>query len=216
MKIREILRSDLIYIPSVFLDSNEGTPYPILDKNIAKDLGFYYLNRIQQRDQVETIGQSLPWNVFVAIPQGNVVKGFVEVVVEQRFFTQPRIVCRVLQFCIDAKSLNRGIAKELFKTVIAFGAQFQAQAIEVMAPLKSKTHAFWAKAGAKTFSVQAVFAKNNWELFNEGDFEWASDHMQEEWLTGSMETKIQKAQQESTEMSSKEKEPLTLVKAQGQ
>ena len=216
MKIREILRSDLVYVPELFLEWDKeqkeaGVPYPY-NNGAGAEFNLYALARIKKRDEFESVGGQFPWEIFVGIPQGNVPKGYVEVCIEQRFVGQPKVVCRILGLYVEPKSRNRGIARELFRSVVRFGAKFGAQAIEVAFIPKSRDHAFWLKCGIRSFMMQGVFAKNNWELFTEEDFEWASDHMQEEWQIGSSETKTPKVQPESTETSEKGKEALILVK----
>lgn len=219
MKIREILRSDLIYIPGIFEETveentnNPGvSPYPI-QKGASDDFTLYLMGKIHQKEKVQAAGQNFPWECFVVIPQGNVTKGFAEVAIEQNFYGQPRIICRILHFGIDTKSRNRGLAKILMKEIVRFAAAWGAQAIEVSTPAKSPAHAFWARNGARTYSVNSVFAKKDWSLFTEGDFEWACDHMQEEWQIGSSEIKTPKVQPESTETSPTPK--IALVSGKG-
>lgn len=212
MKVREVLRSDLIHIPALFFEwQRELDPLPYPCQNDVSDYSLYLLNRMQVREVMENRGQRCPWNIFVAIPQGNVAKGFIEIEVERRFYGKVDVVMKILNFAIDRKSRGLGIAKDLMKAIMKFEEGFGAQAIEVVVPAKSAYHKFWATAGARTFSTNLVFAKDNWELFKEGDFEW-SNRMQEDMLTISSETKTPKAPPESTEIPSKEKPDLTLAK----
>jgi GNAT superfamily N-acetyltransferase len=213
MKIREVLRSDLIHIPALFFEWTrelDSLPYPY--QSDVSDYSLYLLQRVQEREGMENRGMRSPWNIFVAIPQGNVAKGFIEVEVQRRFYGKVSVIFKVLNFAIDRKSRGLGISKELFGAAMKWEEGFGAQAIEVIVPARSNYHKFWAAAGARTFSTNLVFAKENWELFKEGEFEWANHHMYEDTLIGSSEIKTPKAPQESTEIRSKEKPDLTLAK----
>jgi GNAT superfamily N-acetyltransferase len=212
MKIREVLRSDLIHIPALFFEwQRELDPLPYPCQNDVSDYSLYLLNRVAERENLENRGVRCPWNIFVAIPQGNVAKGFIEVEIQRRFYGKVDFILKVLNFAIDRKSRGLGIGKDLMNAAMKFEEGFGAQAIEVTVPAKSAYHKLWAAAGARTFSTNLVFAKEDWTLFKEGDFEW-SNRMQEDTLIISSEIKTPKAPPDSTETPKKEKPDLTLAK----
>lgn len=217
MKIREVLRSDLVNVMLMYAEwqkgQGESPPYPLKNiENMSQEYNWFLMQQLRNRDAMENEGKLYPWEIFVAIPQGNVVKGYIEVLVEPRAFGLVKVVCRIGRFIVDEKSRGLDIGKPLFQRALAFGAQFGAQSVEVTTPIRGKDHEFWAKVGARSYSTNLVFAKDNWNLFDEGDLEWASDRMQGAMQIGSMETKIPKVPQESIEIPSKERPDLILAK----
>lgn len=231
MKIRPILRSDLIHIPILveeWLKEQEvdlaRIPYPFRDPNVSADYNFYLMNRIRERENCESRGLRYPWEAFVMIPQGNVAKGFAEVQIGQRFFQWPRVYCDMMMLFVEKKSRGRGFGNSLLREMVRWGNSFGVQAFELNYVPGSGSHKMWARSKARTYLMRGVFVEDNWKpITEEGGIKCLSSQVEavrdkvsqlgpEDLQNGSMGIKEKKDQQDSIEMSSQEKVPLTLAK----